>query len=157
MRRLLQLANAGGSAPTADMRATMNVELPARIPLDPAAYTLKVAGYDDWMADPGTRLVDLPTVRAQMRQRAGDITWRLALHLVQLPEVVQTSSSPASTGTIADKLEVATLRSSTATPTPVELSSAGDTHSGTCRCCILCRCMPAIDRPLSHCRYTQRR
>eukprot|EP01043_Picozoa_sp_COSAG02_P010686 COSAG02_NODE_381_length_23450_cov_65.782493_2_plen_1705_part_00 len=112
LRRLKSLLNSGGSAPTEGARNGVKTDTPAAIPLDSAAYTLKVAGFDDYVASPATRLVDVHTIRQQMYQRAGDATWRLALHLVQLPEVMPSSSSPA-------VLQVGGVRSSS---TPTELS-----------------------------------
>eukprot|EP01046_Picozoa_sp_COSAG06_P009160 COSAG06_NODE_474_length_15284_cov_124.295582_12_plen_1831_part_00 len=119
LRRLMSLLKSGGSAPTEDMRKTMKADTPASIPLEASAYTLKVAGFDDYVADSNTRLVDVPTVRQQMRQHAGDKTWRLALHLVQLPGIELAPASPSSS-TVAVALELASFRSSGSTP--VELS-----------------------------------
>ena len=122
LKRLKSLLNSGGSAPTEDMRRTMKTDAPATIPLDSAAYALKVAGFDDYVTGPGTRLVDAPTIRQQMRQRAGDSTWRLALHLVQLPEIARAACPSSST--VAAALQVAPLRSSS---TPIELDTVART------------------------------
>ena len=88
----------------------METDAPATIPLDSAAYTLKVAGLMTM------RLVR-PPVLSMCPQSVSryvnmqDKTWRLALHLIQLPEVQLAPSSPSSS-TIAAALQVGAIRSS---------------------------------------------